>query len=142
MRHIDTGCQASLVEGAAELVVAGHNLASGLHLGAQGDINIGHLIEGENRSLDSIIVRKETQARTEALLANADTHSAFGCHIHHGNAGNLAQEGYSSGRTRVNLDYINMVITDNVLNVDHAFYFQTQSHFIGIVYNGLDYGLA
>ena len=64
MRHIDTGSQAGLVQGAAELVVAGHNLASGLHLGAQGDINIGHLIEGENRSLYSIIVREEAQTGT------------------------------------------------------------------------------
>ena len=62
--HIDAGSQTGLVEGAAELVVAGHYLASGFHLWAQGDVNVGHLVEGEYRSFYGIIVREEAQAGT------------------------------------------------------------------------------
>ena len=35
-----------------------------------------------------------------------------------------------------------MLITHDVLNVDHTLYFQTQSHFIGIVNNSFNYRFA
>ena len=47
-----------------------------------------------------------------------------------------------SGGTRVNLDYIYMLVTNDVLNVDHALNFQTQSHLVGVFDNGTDNTLA
>ena len=78
----------------------------------------------------------------QALLFEAHAHCASGSNVYHGDAGNLAQERYGSGGTRVNLDYIYMLVTNDVLNVDHALNFQAQSHLVGVFDNGTDNTLA
>ena len=140
MRHVDAGSNAGFVQRARILVVDCHNLAGRFHFRPKGDIDVAHLVKGEYRRFNSIVIREQLQARAEALLTDAVAHCAFGCNVNHLNGCNFAEERHGTGRTRVNLDNEYFVVAHDVLNVNHAVNFKADGNSVSIVDNRFNNG--
>ena len=138
VRHIDTGSNAGFIQCARILVVNGHYFTGRFHFRPKGNINIAHLVEGEYRCFNCIVIREELQTRAVTLFADALPHCAFGCNVNHLNGGNFAEERHGTGRTRVNFNNEHFVIAYNVLNVNHAVYFKADGNSVGVIDNSFN----
>ena len=65
-RDVDARADDGLVEGARVVVVDAHDLARRLHLRSEGDVDIRHLREGEDRCLDGDVRFRRHEARLVA----------------------------------------------------------------------------
>ena len=137
-RHVQAGAHHGLVKGTGIMVVDAHDLASGFHLGAKGNIHIRHLRKGEDRSLDRHIGARRHQSRVAAQLGQGRPHGDAGGQVHHLDIGDFGQEGHCTGRTGVDLDDVDFTIGDYELDVQQSLDMQGAAQALGVVDNGIN----
>jgi hypothetical protein len=145
-RHV--GSLERFGEGGFEGLVDSHNLARGLHLGAEVGINayqFGHREDGGFNG-HKILIRPEAGLTTERPERFAQHH--LDGEPDHGDAGDLGQEGDRAAGTRIDLEDVDLrAFTvgcpaigthDHVLNVHQSLYAQGHSHAPRVVNDRID----
>ena len=86
----------------------------------QAGIQITQLLEREYRNLDRIVVAFRMQTGAAAHVLQLFTEHAAGSQIDHRHAGDLGDVRYGTGRTRVYLDNVDLIVVQNELDVDQT----------------------
>ena len=94
-----------------ESATGAHDLAGGLHLGAEDRVGLGELHEGEHRLLDAEVRRRHFLA--DALRSQRLAHHAARRHLGQLDAGGLGDEGHGARGARVGLDHVQPIVAAN-----------------------------
>ena len=125
-------------KGTVELVVVTDGFTGGLHFGGQVGIQTGDLVEGEYGDLHVPALLLGCNACAQALILQALAQSDLGGDVGHLDAGDLGDEGNSSGGTGVDLDDIDvLVLVNDELDVEQALDADAQTQTHGVIDDGI-----
>src|SRR5215472_1796389 len=104
--------------GLAEVAVDAHDLARGLHLGAEEHVHPGELDEGEDRFLHRDVPQLALGGQSE--VDEAPAQHDLGGELGQGDADGLGDEGDGARGARVDLEHVERLVLDGELDVEEA----------------------
>src|SRR5499426_933982 len=104
--------------GLAEVAVDAHDLARGLHLGAEEHVHARELDEGEDRFLHRDVPQLALGGKAE--VGQAPAQHDLGGELGQGDADGLGDEGDGARGARVDLEHVERLVLDGKLDVEEA----------------------